>query len=126
MKSMIISVILMAAVLCGSTWYTSKLKDVSESLGELNNEVQSDLNSGDMTGATEKIDKMNDFLNEHEQVLEIMGDHDEIDKIRMSMAELYRYTKGGMQTDAMSKSEVLGFLYEHLPDNYKLKVENVL
>lgn len=123
---MIISAILMITVICGSMWYTSRLTEVSQSLCELNYAIQTDLSSGDTESAVMKINEMNKFLNAHEQVLEIMGNHEEIDNIRMSLTELYRYTKGGLRTDAMTKSEVLGFLCEHLPDNYKLKLENIL
>ena len=48
------------------------------------------------------------------------------DKIEMNISEVEGYINGGEQTDAVSHCRVLGFLFEHLPKNYKFKLENIL
>ena len=44
----------------------------------------------------------------------------------MNISEVEGYINGGEQTDAISHCRVLGFLFEHLPKNYKFKLENIL
>ena len=48
------------------------------------------------------------------------------DKIEMNISEVEGYINGEEQTDAVSHCRVLGFLFEHLPKNYKFKLENIL
>ena len=50
----------------------------------------------------------------------------DFDKIEMNISEVEGYINGGEQTDAVSHCRVLGFLFEHLPKNYKFKLENIL
>ena len=126
MRSVIAAVVLMCAVVCGGAWYTSKLIDVSGELSEMNAAIQSSLEDNAIHNAQKDIERMKEYLDKKEQVLSAMGDHEEIDKIRMSMAELERYAEGGNTTDAIAKSEVLEFLFEHMPENYRLKIENIL
>ena len=126
MKSVVTSVILIAAVLWGSGIYTSKLTEVSQELIRINEEVQENLEKNDFVSANARINEMSQYLGEKEQILAAMGNHEEIDKIRMNLSELRRYANDEMCTDALAKSEVLEFLYGHLPVNYKLKTENIL
>ena len=53
------------------------------------------------------------------------GNHQEIDNIEMSLAELKRYIEGHQKYDALAKSQVLDFLFHHLPKNSRLKTENI-
>ena len=125
MRSMIVAAILLGVVLCGGAAYTSLLTDVSLELVNINEEVQKKLEEENYDAAIDKIGEMSQYLSENEAILAAMGNHEEIDKMRTNLAELYRYTNDKMRTDALSKSEVLEFLYLHLPKNYQLKLENI-
>lgn len=125
MKSMIVAAILLAGVLFGSAAYTAKLTGVSVELMRINKEIQLELEAENYENAERKIGEMSEYLTDNEPVLSAMGNHEEIDKMRMNIAELYRYSRGEMQVDALSKSEVLDFLYLHLPKNYRLRLENI-
>ena len=61
-----------------------------------------------------------------DDVLAATGNHEDFDKIEMNISEVEGYINGGEQTDAVSHCRVLGFLFEHLPKNYKFKLENIL
>ena len=125
MRSMIVAAILLGVVLGGGAAYTSLLTDVSLELVNINEEVQKKLEEENYDEAIDRIGKMSQYLSENEAILAAMGNHEEIDKMRTNLAELYRYTNDKMRTDALSKSEVLEFLYLHLPKNYQLKLENI-
>ncbi len=66
------------------------------------------------------------YLDENSTVLAATGNHEDFDKIEMNISEVEGYINGGEQTDAVSHCRVLGFLFEHLPKNYKFKLENIL
>lgn len=126
MKSVIAALTLILAVVVGGFAYTASLVKVSDELSEMNAAVQSSLENNYIENAEHQIEQMRDYLEDKESVLSAMGDHDELDEIKMNIAELEQYVKGEMKTDALAKSEVLEFLFEHMPENYRLKLRNVL
>lgn len=126
MKSVIVSAMLIAAVVFGSAVYMRVMENVSAELGSINSRVSQRLSEEDFAGASAEIERLEAFLDEKEAVLSAMSDHEEIDNIEMNISELKRYAEGGSRTDALSKSAVLDFLFEHLPKNYRLRLENIL
>ena len=126
MKSVIAALTLILAVIIGGLAYTSSLVEVSDELSEMNAAVQSSLENNYTENAEHQIEQMRGYLEDKETVLSAMGDHDELDEIKINIAELEQYVKGEMKTDALAKSEVIEFLFEHMPENYRLKLRNVL
>lgn len=82
--------------------------------------------NGDYESAGDEIEKLVQYLDENRTVLAATGNHEDFDKIEMNISEVEGYINGGEQTDAVSHCRVLGFLFEHLPKNYKFKLENIL
>ena len=96
MKGVIASAVIAVVIVAGSVAYTNHIDKVSRDLGEIN-----------------------------DRVMAFLYDED-FDKIEMNISEVEGYINGGEQTDAVSHCRVLGFLFEHLPKNYKFKLENIL
>ncbi len=126
MKSVIISIAIAALIVAGSLFYTKNLEKVSEELRGINDKVSECIEGGDYFGADAEIDRLTAYFNSRRAVLDMIGDHEEMDKIEMNLYELTEYSRGQKQTDALSRCHVLDFLFEHLPLNYKLKLENIL
>ncbi|MCC8169824.1 MAG: DUF4363 family protein [Oscillospiraceae bacterium] len=126
MKSVIISIVIAVAVVAGSIVYTNNLEKVSEDLRGINREVSQCLKDEDFAGADLKIEQLTAYLNRKRALLDATGDHEEMDQIEMNISELAEFSRGGQKADALSKTRVLDFLFEHLPLNYKLKLENIL
>lgn len=126
MKSVVISIIIAAIVVEGSLIYTRCLEKTSAELMTINEQVSKYLDGDDFSGAESEIEHLKAYLNSRRAVLDAIGNHEDMDKIEMSLYELEEYAKGEKKTDALSRCHVLDFLFEHLPLNYKLKPENIL
>lgn len=126
MKSVVVSVIIAVIVVAGSLFYTRSLEKVSEELIEINKQVSERIEAEDYSGANSEIERLSAYLDSRRAVLDAIGNHEEMDNIEMNLSELEEYTKGEKKTDALSRCRVLNFLFEHLPLNYKLKLENIL
>ena len=116
MKGVIASAVIAAVIVAGRVAYTNHIDKVSRELGEINDRVMAFLYDGDYESAGD----------ENRTVLAATGNHEDFDKIEMNISEVEGYINGGEQTDAVSHCRVLGFLFEHLPKNYKFKLENIL
>ncbi len=126
MRSVIISAIIAVVMVAGSILYTNKLDNISAELIKINDNIGESLKKEDFESANADIEKMRDYLEKKRSMLDATGNHTEMDNIEMNIFELLEYSKEEQKADALSKNRVLGFLYKHLPVNYKLKWENIL
>lgn len=126
MKSVIISAIIAAVMVAGSILYSNNLDNISAELIKINDNIGESLKKEDFESANADIEKMRDYLEKKRSMLDATGNHAEMDNIEMNIFELLEYSKEEQKADALSKNRVLGFLYKHLPVNYKLKWENIL
>lgn len=126
MKSVVMSVILAAAVITGSVIYTNVIDGVSAEMSGINKEIAACIETDDYNTASGHISGLKELIEKKSVLLEAMGNHAEVDEIIMNVYELERYTQGENKTDALSKCAVLGFLFGHLAEEYHLKPENIL
>lgn len=126
MKSVVISLVIAVIIVGGSLLYTNHLEKVSEDFSAINENISRLLETEEYSSASSQIEHLISYLDRKRPMLAATGNHEELDKIEMNLSELAEYAKGEKQTDALSSCRVLGFLFEHLPKNYKLKLENIL
>ena len=126
MKSFITALAIAAALISGSLFYMSKLETASDELSDINKAITANLTRDEFKSAYENIKKLRDELERVEPFLAMLGNHEEIDNIESNLAELEHYTEGEHKVDAIAKTGVLSFLFEHLPKNSRLKIENIL
>ena len=126
MKSLIASVILGLMIIWGSTAYTSGLEKISENLSIKNTSIREYIKSKDYNLALNGIKELRELLEENRGLLEMTGKHNETDEIEIGISELEVYTQAQKQEDALAKCALIEFLLEHLPKNFKLRIENIL
>lgn len=126
MKSFITALCIAVALIIASSFSTKHLEQIASSLENTNNKVADAIRKDDFDTAVKEIAELSDYLAQCEPFFAATGNHEEIDNIEMNLAELRIYAMGGFRYDALSKSEVLSFLFNHLPKNSRLKLENIL
>ena len=126
MKSLIASVILGLMLIWGSTAYTSGLEKISENLSIKNTSIREYIKSKDYNLALNGIKELRELLEENRGLLKMTGKHNETDEIEIGISELEVYTQAQKQEDALAKCALIEFLLEHLPKNFKLRIENIL
>ena len=124
MKGVIASAVIAVVIVAGSVAYTNHIDKVSRELGEINDRVMAFLYDGDYESAGDEIEKLVQYLDENRTVLAATGNHEDFDKIEMNISEVEGYINAGSKQTQFHI--VLGFLFEHLPKNYKFKLENIL
>ena len=126
MKSFITSLVIAAFIVAGSIAYGMHIDKISSELVSINTRLTDAIESDDFDGAGEIVDEVQSYFDKKRAMLGATDNHEVLDKIEINIQELSSYVEGGQKTDALSRCRVLGYLYEHLPKNYKLKFENIL
>ena len=126
MKAFVTSIVIGIVIIAGSILYTHHLQTISDELVVINDAIMSYIENEQYDEANGKIQELSDYLESKRQMLATTGNHQELDTIQVNLSELKRFSQGRMKTDALSKCQVLDFLFHHLPQDYKLKFENIL
>ncbi len=125
MKSFITAIIIAALLIAGSELHMMRLERASYELSELNSDVFEHIMNEEYDEALEAVSKLSVRMKEAEMFFGAMGDHEETDNININIAELRSYTEDERRSEAAARCRVLSYLFGHLPENSRLKIENV-
>ena len=100
MRSVVIALIIAAVMVSGSIFYTEKIDSVSKEMQSINKGVEEQLYNEDYKTASEYIEKLKDNIEKRQTLISAMGDHEDLDNIKISIAEMEKYSEGKSRTDA--------------------------
>lgn len=126
MKSLIIAILIAALIIFGGIYSTQKLSDLSETLMDLCEEAGEAINNDDFKTAGELMEEIEKKVEDNYNIFAVSIDHNEIDEIEMNIYGMQVYIHENHKADALAYGNVLLGLFEHLPKDYKLKIENIL
>ena len=126
MKSVIITLIIGAAMIGGSIFYSSYLDRESKELSHITSDIKTCVLNDDFNKAQEKISELKKSVEHLEKIFLATGDHIEIDNIKIHLSELKSYAQHRMKSDAIGKIYVLDFLFDHLPRNSQIRIGYIL
>ena len=124
-KSFVFSLCLAALLITGSIFYNLKLEKASSGLLLTLNKITQSLENENFTSAHKQTLLLEKNVKNLEIYFASLGNHQEIDNIEMTLAEMKSYIKDNQRHDALAKAQVLNFLFYHLPKNSRLKPENI-
>lgn len=126
MKSLVTALVIAAVLFSGSIFYLDQLSDKSDELARITADIAHDIESENFEDADRKIAVLTSTVDDFEDFFLATGNHSEIDNIETALAELRAFSHGRSRTDALSQTNVLTFLFTHLPENSRLKIGNIL
>ena len=126
MKSFLCALVIAVVMVAGSFFYTRHIDKISDELTNGNQLIIELVEKGDFSAAVGVVNQLSDFVADKKAVLAATGNHEEIDKIEIYLAELEQYLKDGVRTDALARCSILDKLFEYMPKNYRLRTENIL
>ncbi len=126
MKSLIIAILIATVIIFGGIYATDKLGDISSYLLDLCEQTSDAVKNDDFQVAGELIGEMEGCVEENYIMFATSIDHNEIDKIEMNIKQMQVYIEQEQKADALAYGNVLIGLFEHLPKDYRLKLENIL
>lgn len=125
MRSFITALVLGAVLVAAGFAHSIKLEKTADELKEINGRISSQIESENYNDASKTLSELMDRVNEFEPFFATFGDHDEMDSIEINMSELSGFLEGEQKYDALSRSYALSFLFDHLPKNIRIKIENI-
>ena len=116
MKEIIISGIIIVAIVGCNILVGNFIDDKLDHIISLENEEYEQSN--------EKINEINEYLEESESVLSCYIEHDELEKVQSSLTVLNAYIK--MESDdAFSEANDMSFIIKHIKEKDDLKIKNI-
>jgi outer membrane murein-binding lipoprotein Lpp len=126
MRDFVIAIVLAVVVVSGSMLYSSHIDKVSREMAETNQKIEQSLREDDFEEAKKGVEQLSAYIDKKKFTLAATINHEMIDKIEIYLSELNQYIEGENKVDALARTDVLDVLLEHVPQNYKLKIENIL
>ncbi|MCD8391195.1 MAG: DUF4363 family protein [Firmicutes bacterium] len=126
MKSVIVSACIAVLIVASSIACELHINTVSQKLLSINERVTQAVEDENYESAVYILNEISDYVNKKEDILSVTDNHEVVHNIEVNTWELYEFIEGGQKTDALSKCRVLSFLFEQLPENYKIKWNNIL
>ncbi len=126
MKSMLVAVFIAVIIVFSGIYSTEKLEDMSVYLIDKCNQANEEIKAENFEEAEKYVDEIESFVEENYTMFASTIDHNEVDKIDMNIDQMKTYIKEEQKADALSYGTVLLGLFEHLPKDHKLKLENIL
>lgn len=126
MKTFWASMIILAVLIGGGIASNSCLDRLSKQLLNTTEEVSEFIDNEEFDKANEISKEMSDFIDKKKPLLASILNHENIDDIEQNISELMGYTKGEKLVESQVSAKKLKHMFQHLPENYRLELQNVL
>lgn len=126
MKVFITAIVISVILFGGSIICTARLDRLANMMLDENKKATEYIADKNFDMALEHIQTISSGIDERKNLLAMAFDHSELDKIEGALSEMKAYTENCDKTNALAKASALNIYLEHLPKNYKLKIENIL
>lgn len=126
MKSFIAAMVIFAVLTAGGMIFDRCLNETSSKLSESCGDISGDIEENDFEGAYAKTEELAEYIDGKKPLLSSILDHSSIDEIEQEISELSGYTEKRDGIDAAVSVKKLKHSLRHLPENYALKLQNIL
>lgn len=126
MKSFFVAVAIFAVLIVSGLAFNACLDNTSENLLASFEQISKVVKSGDFENANGLAKEMSEYIDKKKLLMSSMLDHENIDEIEKEISGLLGYTENQDKANSEVCLKKLEHMFKHLPENYKLKVQNIL
>lgn len=126
MKSFITAMIIFFLLIFFGIAFNNCLNDVSENLIENAEKISGFIEDGKFDQAGDGAEKLSRYIDEKKPLLSSILDHGNIDEIEKEISGLLAYSEQTDKINAAASVKKLKHMFEHLPENYVLELQNIL
>ena len=126
MKSFFIAISIFAVLLFSGFAFNYCLDSTSQKLLESFERISVQVENGDFEGANKRAEELSEYLDNKKPLMSSILDHGNIDEIEKEISGLLGYTENQDKTNSEVCLKKLEHMFKHLPENYELRLENIL
>lgn len=124
-KEIIVSAIILIAIIvlniCVSQHIDKKMNYVVTKLGELKGELEVE----NFDESQKKIDEIDEYWKNSENILSFFIEHDELEKVITELTSLKAYIKLENSEEAIETLDKMTFIINHIEEKDDLKLKNI-
>lgn len=126
MKSFISAAVAFVVIMLGIQIYTSALSRCTDTLEHYTEEIIVAVDRPDWQACRNNFREFLTHWNKAKKWFSIFIHHEEMDLINQALYEIEMYLRYEKQAETAAKANVLKILLEHIPENERLTLENLL
>lgn len=126
MKSFIIAMSIFAVLIASGIGFNFCLNNTSERLLRSCEEISDDIEEAKMQEAYAKSKELSEYIDGKKPILSSILDHSSVDEIEKQISEVIGFAGQNDVIDAVVSVKKLKHMFEHLPENYSLRLQNIL
>ena len=125
MKSILIIIVLTAAIITGGFLMLDLLDSESQKLTDSLSELEADIEKQNWESASRKLEDFHKNWDEISVPWSMLIDHYEIDNIELVLSQLASYVKTEDKNEALSRMSSLKTFIKHIPEKESFRLKNI-
>lgn len=126
MKSFFVAVAIFALLLISGFAFNYCLDSTSQKLLGSFEQISAQVENGDFEGANSLAKELSEYIDNKKPLMSSILDHGNIDEIEKEISGLLGYTENKDKANSEVCLKKLEHMFNHLPENYRLRLENIL
>lgn len=126
MKSFIAAMLIFAGLLVSGFAFNSCLNSTSERLLKSCENISGKVEKEDFDDAYKSAEELSKYIDGRKPLMSSILDHASIDDIETEISELLGYTENKDKINSVVSLKKLAHMFRHLPENYSVKLQNIL
>ena len=126
MKSFFVAILIFAGLIVSGFAFNSCLNDTSQRLLKSCEEIRGKVESESFEDAYKSAEELSEYIDRQKPLISSILDHSSIDDIEKEISDLLGYTENKDKVNSIVSLKELEHMFEHLPENYSLTLQNIL
>ena len=126
MRSFFIAMSILTFLIVGGLSFDYCLNNTTNTLLSSCDEIDKDIRDSKFKDAYNKVGELSEYIDINKPLLSSILDHSSIDEIEKEISTLLGYTEKADPINSVVGIKNLKHMLKHLPENYTLKLQNIL